>query len=129
MIKGLCRKGVRGKLFSTGLYLCICSVSFGGGYWPVRAVLYLYRPRVSMWSEWLGAGQRGAVGVEAALGKQGLSTRPGTSAQVWTGGTSAGGWGGQGCRHVFISQRKKKKMDEMVSFPLSSFFFLTLQST
>ena len=36
----------------------------------MRAVLYLYKPRVSVWSEWLGAEQRGAVGVEAALGKQ-----------------------------------------------------------
>lgn len=115
---------MRGKLFSIGLYLCICSVSFGGSYWPERAVLYLYKPGVSVW---LRAGRRrGAVGAEAALGKRGLSTGPGTSAQGvdrWQAPLQVG-WGGRGCRCVCLFHKgKKKKMDEMVSFPLSSFFF------
>lgn len=113
---------MRGKLSSVGLYLCICSVSFGGSYWPVRAVLYLYKPRVSVWSECLGAGQGGAVGMEASLGKQGLSTRREPAPRVWTGGTSAGGVGEAAGVCVYFT-KGKKKMDEMVSFPLSSFFF------
>lgn len=94
------------KLSSVGLYLCICSVSFGGSYWPVRAVLYLLETqwRVVVSRGWAG----GAVGMEASLGKQGLSTRREPAPRVWTGGTSAGGVGGlQVC--VFISQREKKR--------------------
>lgn len=100
---------MRGKLFSIGLYLCICSVSFGGSYWPERAVLYLYKPGVSVW---LRAGRRrGAVGAEAALGKRGLSTGPGTSAQGvdrW----HLCRWGGVGEAagvYVYFTKEKKKR--------------------
>ena len=62
-------------------------------------------------SGWLRAGRRrGAVGAEAALGKRGLSTCPGTSAQGvdrW----HLCRWGGVGeaAGVMFISQMKKKK--------------------
>ena len=65
------------------------------------------------------------MGAEAALGKRGLSTCLGTSAQGvdrW----HLCRWGGVGeAAGVYVYfTKEKKKMDEMVSFPLSSFFFL-----
>ena len=48
----------------------------------MRAVLFLCKPGVSVWVEWLGPGLGWgrAVDGEAASGKRGLSTLPGTSA-------------------------------------------------
>lgn len=56
----------------------------------------------------------------------------GTSAPVRTGGTSAGGMGRARMHEcTYVSSKKKRKMDEMVSFPFSFcfLFFFKLQST
>lgn len=52
--KGIYRKGVGGKIvFPRAVYIFDCIIF--GSYWPVRAVLFLDGPRVSLWLWWLGA--------------------------------------------------------------------------
>lgn len=131
--EGICRKGVHGKIvFYRSLFMYLIGILFGS-YWPVRTVLFLYKPGVSVWlgggGGGVGEGGRAAGGVpEAAAAHPEPRQRPGPGAGRLAPRRRESGDAGADV-YVSLFQKKKRKKDGCngeVSFFL--FFFLSYKA-